>query len=458
MNAATLPRAVLSAPRHDEGPSRQVEVADTCPAKGLRLPPGSRGESETLRSDPPAGSRERECSQATGGLGHPSRTAPEGRGEGARRAPLENYAGNAARAGQGHDARTDRWADRGALWDLSALPRVRKCGRVVMTPAGVVQVRSDGQRVGYAGLCTCGSPWACPVCAAKIWSERRVELGVLLCQAFAEGHGAAFGALTVRHHAGTPLRAVWDGLLACYRALGKDLTVQRVRKALGVVGLVRLVEVTCGCNGWHPHVHLLVIFDHMPTGDEVAALHAAHVAAWLRAAVRLGLDAPSTDAQHLHAVNGHDVAGDLSAYMGKSGRLSTSDAVAFEMTGQGRKSARSSKGQTPADLLRSVRRDGDADALDAWHEYETVSKGRRALTWSRGLRDRYGVGAERSDEDIAAEEVGSRRDVVLEVLDWSPVVASRGVLGGQLLSAVQAGGAAAGLAFCAEHGIPAREA
>jgi hypothetical protein len=376
----------------------------------------------------------------------------------APKAPLENYAGNAAHAGQGHDARADRWAARGVLWRESSLERVRKCGRVTMTPAGVVQVRWDGgTRVGYAGLCTCGSPWADPVCGAKIWGERRVELGVLLSNALDEANGAAFGALTVRHHAGTPLVTVWDGLLACYRSLGKDLTVRRVRKALGVTGSVRLVEVTCGANGWHPHVHLLVVFDHLPTSDEVSELHASHVAAWLRAAARLGLDAPSVDAQELHPVTGRDLAGDLSAYMGKSGQYTPSEAIAFEMTGQGRKSARSAKGRAPMDLIRAVVEDGDADALDLWHEYERVSKGRRALTFSRGLRERYRVGAERSDEEIAAEEIGSRRETVLEVLDWTPVVESGGVLGGLLLSAVQAGGGAGGLRFCAEHGIPARE-
>jgi hypothetical protein len=352
----------------------------------------------------------------------------------------------------------DRWAARGVLWNESSLERVRKCGRVLHVSGGVVQVRWDGgEGVGFAGLCTCGSPWADPVCGARIWGERRVELGVLLANALAQGHGAAFGALTVQHHAGTPLATVWDGLLGCYRALGMDKTVRLVRKSLGVVGQVRLVEVTCGCNGWHPHVHLLVIFDHVPGADEVAALHAAHTAAWLRAAGRLGLLAPSLGAQELHSVSGDDLVSDLSGYMGKAGQYTAAESVAFEMTGQGRKSARSVKGRSANDLIRDVVLHGDADALDLLHEYEQASSGRRALTWSRNLRASYGVGVERTDEEIAAEEIGSKRDTVLEVLDWTPVVLSGGVLGGGLLSAVRAGGVQGGLRFCEENGIPVRE-
>jgi hypothetical protein len=373
---------------------------------------------------------------------------------------LENIAVYAALAGQRPvpvvDYRAERWAARGVLWYESALPRVRGCGRYTISRHGEVEVRSDGQSQGFAGLASCGSPWLEPVCAAKIWAERRLELGVLLAAVVAAGDGAAFGAMTVRHHLGTPLVEVWDGLLGCWRALGKDLTVRKVRKRCGVVGVIRLVECTCGDNGWHPHVHLLVIFDHVPTAEEVAAVHAAHVAVWLRAAARLGLDTPTEGAQDLHLVTGRDIASDLAEYLGKSGQYTPAEAVAFEMTGSAMKSARSVKGRSPMDLLRAVVDDGDADALDLLHEFERISKGRRALTWGRGLRARYGVGAERDDEEIAAAEVGTKRDTVLTVTDWSPVAASPR-LGAGLLAAVHKDGQAGGVAFCRANGIDYRE-
>ncbi|MEX5272256.1 hypothetical protein, partial [Kocuria sabuli] len=35
-----------------------------------------------------------------------------------------------------------------------------------------------------------------------------------------------------------------------------------------------------------------------------------------------------------------------------------------------------------------------------WVEYVEATKGRRAITWSRGLRDRLNLGEERTDEQV----------------------------------------------------------
>jgi hypothetical protein len=101
---------------------------------------------------------------------------------------------------------------------------------------------------------------------------------------------------------------------------------------------------------------------------------------------------------------------------------------------------------------------GDADALDLWHAWETGSKGKRALTWSRGLRARVGLDVEASDEDLAAAEVGTKADTGFVVVDWSPVKRLP-VLGAQLLAAVDGGrNWQAGRALCHRHGIEIREA
>src|SRR5699024_9970044 len=85
------------------------------------------------------------------------------------------------------EARTARWQALGILWDMSTLERVRKCGRVPVLPGGCVgvrkKVRKKSEAVGYAGLATCGSVWACPRCSAKIMAVRRLELGALIAEA-----------------------------------------------------------------------------------------------------------------------------------------------------------------------------------------------------------------------------------------------------------------------------------
>jgi len=134
------------------------------------------------------------------------------------------------------------------------------------------------------------------------------------------------------------------------------------------------------------------------------------------------------------------------------------ESVGWEMTSTQTKSrTRASGSRTPWEVLADVA-GGDADALDVWHEWEAGSKGKRALTWSRGLRARFGLGVEASDEDVAAVEVGTAADAGFVITDWSPI-RERPVLGAQLLGVIGPGQRwADGRQFCRENEIEIREA
>lgn len=68
----------------------------------------------------------------------------------------------------------------------------------------------------------------------------------------------------------------------------------------------------------------------------------------------------------------------------------------------------------PFERLADVVDHADADALDRWHEFEEVSRGRKQLTWSEGFREMAGLAVEeRSDEQIAADEQGGDADELL---------------------------------------------
>lgn len=364
--------------------------------------------------------------------------------------PLENIANNLARAGQRPDPREERWIAREVLWSFSTLPRVRTCGRWSVRSDGSVDVRANGAAVGFAGLATCGSVWACPVCNAKVQAVRRLEVESTSATVLGDGGGAAFGAYTVAHHAGAALDPTWRSLSLCWEAVGRDKTVRSLRSSLGIVGTVRAAEVTHGVHGWHPHLHPLHLFARPVSGGDVARLHAAQERAWIAAACRLGLSAPSRAAQHLHAVSG-DVSGVMADYFAKA--TFSAAAVGWELTSTQTKTATRAKGATPWDLLHAVHRHGDGDALALWQHYEAGSKGKRALTWSRGLRAAVGLDREASDEEVASAELGSDVDTGFRVLDWSPV-RQRPVLGARLLAVIDQGrNWPAGRRFCRSHGI-----
>jgi hypothetical protein len=126
------------------------------------------------------------------------------------------------------------------------------------------------------------------------------------------------------------------------------------------------------------------------------------------------------------------------------------------MQGGATKKAKSKGGRTPFQILSDLVAGGEVEDLELWEEYESASKGRRALVWSPGLRDLMGLD-EVTDEQIADEEVGSADDVLFVVADWSPI-AKNPRLGGQLLRVVQSGGLLAGRDFCDANGIQTLDA
>ena len=381
-------------------------------------------------------------------------TAPEALAE-ARRAPLENIANRVADAGQRLDVRTDRYSARGVLWEVTGLKRCRSCGRWSIREDGAVEARQKGSAVGFAGLASCGSVWACPVCNSKIQARRRLEVGAALSWALGSGGGAAFGAYTLRHHQGSDPDRLWRSLTKCWQAVSRDFTVRRLRAAMGYLGTIRANECTYGGNGWHPHLHPVLLFARLVSATEVLALHAAQFRAWQSAAARLGVDAPAMVAQDLHVVAGDRADGELAEYFTKTTFTLSSEAVGWEMTSTQTKARSRGEGRTPWELLRSVRDNGDADDLDLWRQWEAFSKGKRALTWSRGLRRAAGLDAEKTDEDVAAEVIGTADDVLFTILEWGSFRAHP-AWGAELLNVVERGGKSAGLVWCDERGVETR--
>lgn len=356
------------------------------------------------------------------------------------------------------DLRAERWAAMSALWTYSSIKRVRKCKRVTIRPMGTVDVRKSSgsgaeDKVGFAGLATCGSVWACPLCSARIQAVRRLELGVLVAVAAAAGLTIAFGTMTLRHKPGQPLAMLWDAMNNANRGVTNAKRVSRLRKTLGRAGYVRATEVTHGQNGWHPHIHTLQLFEAPVTQAQLDELANAEFEVWKKQAVKRGLGAPLRDHYKLDLVT--DASVEFADYFAKGvydpSVARSAKSMSFEMSSNATKKARAKGSRTPFQILGDIVKQGDADDLELWEEYELASKGRRALVWSPGLRKLMDI-EELTDEQIAEEQVGSEEDVLFSVADWSPI-AAQPRLGGLLLSAVARGGLSAGLDFCREHGI-----
>lgn len=265
------------------------------------------------------------------------------------------------------------------------------------------------------------------------------------------GGEVAMVTLTMRHHRGEPLEGLWRTMSKAWGRVtsGKQWTAERGH--YGLAGYARAVEVTWGRNGWHPHLHVLLFLAADTTASDVAALHSGMFARWQRALSRSGRVALAA-AQDAHLVTGPaDEA--LAEYLTKS--TDRAGMVGLELAWSQGKATRQSLGTaTPWRLLDYVQVDGDAESLDMWHEYEKASKGKRQLTWSQGLRDLLRLGQEKTDDEIAGEELGSNDDdlVRIDAQGWRRLVAVPVHLA-QLLAATEVGGLTGCRSWLDQHGV-----
>lgn len=359
-----------------------------------------------------------------------------------------------ADAGAG-SRRAARFTARHWLWDRSALGRVQKCGRCSRDASGVtvrVSTAADGSRsAGFAGVSTCGSVWSCPVCSAKIAAGRQDEIMRALTEWHRRGGRVGLVTLTMHHVRGQSLVDLWDAVSDAWQAVtsgagwkadqllhgvpmarvvrtgrraGQTVTVPRIRT-------IRVVEVTHGQNGWHVHVHALVLVDGRASAGVVGQIGAAMFGRWSRSLVASGFQAPSfrrgLDARRLEG----DPAAALGEYFTKAVY-----AAALETSRADLKDAKRGN-STPFGILRSLVTTGEdgaralteAEALRAaavWAEWETGSKGRRQVTWTVGLRaELLGDEPELSDEELAEADAGGDDEHKVQPATWAAIARAR---------------------------------
>lgn len=342
------------------------------------------------------------------------------------------------------DRRAVRFNARDLLRSISSQDRLRSCGHRVVR-AGGVQVRAtfgaDGAHAGFGGLSTCGSVWACPVCSAKVLAVRTREVEHAITAWQGQGGTVGMLTLTMRHDRGQRLGTLWDGLSGAWRALGKSYAWKVFRESSGLAHSYRATEVTHGRSGWHVHLHVL-LFTSGPVGRHLSV---PVFDAWSDALASLGFFAWSA-VQDYREVGPGDAAG-LADYLAKN-TYPESTRAALEVTRSDLKDGKRG-GRTPFGILRGLLAAAEADGtvddgdLALWHEWEAASRGRRQGVWSRGARAALGIGEAVSDEDLAAVEVGTAVDTVLEIAPsaWS-VLRSQPGWAAQLLAVVES---------CADH-------
>jgi hypothetical protein len=326
------------------------------------------------------------------------------------------------------------------------LPSVASCRRGPISSASHVGLNcSHSGHARYAALKTCGSVWACPQCSLRTWLKRANQLEALLPAVAKADHSATFLTLTMRHSRAQPLPMLWDALSSAWHRLNNDRHVKALRASMGWVGSVRRVEVTHGHAGWHVHAHILETWEKpSPTGqrlaegvygplDFVQTYETACFKAWSSGLLAQGLAAPrrgvGTD---LRPLDLSQSAREIARYV--SARSTSRESVSLELSDAvGGKLAKGSN-RSPWQLLAASMA-GDKEACRLWFAWEQGSKGRRALLWSKGIRDRY----EALTEDLDLDEPDERETTILALEEelWSKLLVTG--CPGELLAVAETG-------------------
>jgi hypothetical protein len=262
----------------------------------------------------------------------------------------------------------------------------------------------------FSGLQTCGSVWACPVCAAKVSARRSGELLTAM-----RGHGDNGGeclmiTYTFPHSREDELKDMLKRLSAATKFNKGHRNYKELRQRVHQIGTVKALEVTHGGNGWHPHIHEVWF---VRSGVDCDELKADLYTCWRAACLANGFPEPSFE-------NGVDVK--KIENMEKAAEY-----MAKEMTAQHTKSGKSGN-RSPFDLLRDYAQ-GDSYAGHLFEEYVIGFKRQLQLRWSNGLKALFLID-DMTDDELAAireessDEVGTiSRDqwkVLLEVERLAP--------------------------------------
>jgi hypothetical protein len=364
--------------------------------------------------------------------------------------------------------RNRRFYERDFLRLNSKLKRVRLCGWAKSAQGQINVVMKNGV-AHYTGLQSCGSVWACPVCAPKIREGRAVDIEKAVIKHLEAGGGIYFVTYTAPHKPGAPLQSNMEVLDKAYKYTWSGRKAKDFKELTGQIGTIKARDCTVTKSvanpleprSWHEHFHT-VIFTNEPASDEQRQALEEYVLEYWRKGLERQKVTGFKDEFMRVDIGGLDASGKsaLGKYLSK-----ITDEGQPNTWGIGREAARSDlkKGKikgdrwtrTPFEILGGVVDTGDLEDLPIWLEWEHSTRGKQFIRWSVGLRQLLlGDEPEKSDEELAAEAVGG--DTLLLLTDAWPQIRSVIGLRAGILEAAEKGGVAGVYALLQKHlpGMP----
>ncbi len=281
---------------------------------------------------------------------------------------------------------------------------------------------TEENRAKYANLARCGSVWNCPCCATTISEHRRSELEQLKESVESKGGFLMMATLTVPHYRQDNIENLSSEINLAFRTMTKKKAWKNFLNKYGIGGFVRVLEVTHSFrNGWHPHIHMMVVFSRPLNYYLNRSLKKDLYNEWSKAATGTGFKKPSY--KHGVDIRTHH---DMTNYIQKMGNWT----LEHEMTKAHMKLGKM-ESRTPFQLLAESLLNDDKQAGELFKEYAKAFKGKRQLNWSRNLKKTYKIG-EKTDQEVVEDSTDESYKLFDKVSwnDWKIIlkVNARGTL------------------------------
>lgn len=281
---------------------------------------------------------------------------------------------------------------------------------------GEISLKVQAGAARLSGTTRCSSPWACPVCAPGLADQRAIALQPQVEAHVAAGYTAWLITLTIRHTRIDDVAELFRLQTAAWAKVTSGKVWQNWRTK-GDIQFVRGFDCTWSAkNGWHPHLHLMVLIG--PGHADPEALAHAIVERWGKCCTAVGLDS-------LDRVQDVERVDDPA----RAARYAVSPAAVYEAHAMAKKRQRGKgDGLTPMEILeRSIeerlqRADiaaergvpifeipmGQYEIL--WRAYVHATKGLHQCSTSRKLD----LNPDREIEDPDAIDEAKPQDTLLE--------------------------------------------
>lgn len=305
--------------------------------------------------------------------------------------------------------RAEKYLWRDTMGRLLPEEAVATCGKWVARTYGAdadaggawARIKLGSEGACWSGLVSCGSVWHCPVCAAKIAGERREEVKAAIGAAQAAGLAVFMATFTMPHGRLDTAADLVGQVALAFRQVIAGAPWQRARERARYAGAIRSLEVTHGDNGWHPHLHVLLMLEPGAEALERGADLARFMfERWSAAIARAGFGECDEQAWKFERCDTPEQAGDYVSKWGPD----------WELTHAHLKTGKKG-GRSPWAILRDYAERAEPRDAALLIEYAEAFKGRRQLTWSKGLKARFKIG-DAEDVELADREPSDAKPVV----------------------------------------------